>query len=310
MWYNNYRVDGDTVNGKVLKVKQNNLEFGSRDRYVNILGCFRYKINGNIYVVYSDVEARYNIIYYGSGHVRMGQVLCMPCRDKGVEEEVIKEYIFKMLQGESIDNFELVSLEGVDNIEIINSTKLEVKPEVLTGLIDIMLPKKVEVVEEELKEKVAAAPKNRSSIKSILIVFIVAFLLGGYYYLFGMTSKDTVQKSITCSKKYQHTELNAMVEETNKYNFDIRDMLMSVDTTMMYQFDETSYQDFIMRGTYYRYMPSDTEGGWSKDDYEYNFTVITKEKVDTSYSEPTNYEDILSYYKSMGYTCIEKIENE
>ena len=29
--------------GKVLKVKQNNLEFGVSDRYVNILGAFKYK---------------------------------------------------------------------------------------------------------------------------------------------------------------------------------------------------------------------------------------------------------------------------
>ena len=36
------------MNGKKVKVKQSNLQFGTVDRYVNILGCFKYKTNGNL----------------------------------------------------------------------------------------------------------------------------------------------------------------------------------------------------------------------------------------------------------------------
>ena len=304
-------MDGVMMIGKLLKVKQYNLEFGSRDRFVNVLGCFKYRPNGNVYIIYSDVDTKYNIIYYGSGHLKEDSVLCMPCRDKS-EEEVIKEYIFKMIQKENMDNFEMFSLENVENIEIIASSKFEVKPEILTNLIDIIMPESVveEVPKEEVKE---VTNKEKKSSKSILMILLIVFVLlvCGCYFLVGSMSKDTTEKNIICIKSYQHNKLVAKVEETNKYNFNINDKLESINTTMIYQFDETNYQQFIMKGTYYKYMPSsDAEGSWDKDDAEYIFKVMTKIEVNTSYNKPTNYEEVLSYYKSEGYTCTEEIESK
>ena len=86
------------------------------------------------------------------------------------------------------------------------------------------------------------------------------------------------------------------------------DKLKSINTTLVYQFNSDSYQDFIMKGTYYKYMPDDKDGGFSKDDDKYTFTTITKEVVDTSYNKPTNYEEVLSSNKANGYTCIEEIK--
>ena len=300
-------MDGVIMNGKVLKVKQTSLEFGGHDRFVNVLGCFKYKPNGNIYIIYSDVDGQYNIVYYGSGHARGNIALCMQCREKS-EEEIIKEYIFKTIQKENMDNFEIVSLNDAEGFEIIGSSRLEVKPEVLTGLIDIAMPK------PEVKEKVSENRKKtkKNPLKGILMFLVIVIaLVGGYYYLFVMSSKDTVEKNITCVKSYSHDTLVATVEETNKYNFNANDELESIDTTLIYQFDEANYQEFIMKGTYYKYMPSsDNEGGWDKNDTEYTFKVITKKRVDVSYSEPTNYEEVLSYYKVKGYTCTEEILND
>lgn len=295
------------MNGKKLKVKQYNLEFGSHDRFVNALGCFKYIPNGNIYIIYTDIDTKYSIIYFGSGHIKGDVALCMPCRDKS-EEEIIKEYIFKLTQQENMDNFEMFSLTDVEGIEIIGSFKLEVKPEILTNLIDITLPKPK--IKEE--EKASTKKKKKNPLKTILLLLVIVLIGGGgYYFLFGTEPKDTTEKNIVCNKSYQHDTLDATVEETNKYNFNINDTLDSVDSTMIYQFNEASYQDFILRGTYYRYMPSsDTEGGWDKNDNEYTFKVITKNRIDTSYSEPTNYEEVLSHYKAKGYTCTEEIVND
>ena len=291
--------------GKVLKVKQNNLEFGVSDRYVNVLGVFKYKPNANTYIIYTDIDTKYNLVYYGSGHVRQDIALCMKCRDKVTEEEYIKEYIFKILENEALDNFEIINLDNINTLEIIASDQLEVKAEVLTSLRDILLPKKEEVVEE----KVIKTKGKKSILPLLLVVVIVAIALGGgYYYLFGNISEDTTEKSITCTKKYPHTVLVATIEEENKYNFDNYDKLKSINTTLVYQFNSASYQDFIMKGTYYKYMPDDKDGGFSKDDDKYTFTTITKEVIDTSYNKPTNYEEVLSSNKKNGYTCIEEIK--
>ena len=56
-------MEGAKMNGKTLKVVEYNLEFGKSDRFVNVFGCFKYKSNGNIYVIYTDVDTKYPIIY-------------------------------------------------------------------------------------------------------------------------------------------------------------------------------------------------------------------------------------------------------
>ena len=58
-----------------LKVVQYNLEFGAHDRFVNILGCFKYKPNGNIYIVYADVDTKYELLHYGGSHIKNNSIL-------------------------------------------------------------------------------------------------------------------------------------------------------------------------------------------------------------------------------------------
>lgn len=299
-------MDGDIMNGKVIKVKSNNYEFGAHDRYVNILGCFKYMPNGNIYIVYSDIDTKYNIIYYGSGHVRETQALCMLIRNIS-EEEIIKEYIFKIINKENLDNFQFISIENIEGIELIGSSKFEVKPEILNSLIDIVIPKKE--VKEEIKEEIKPKKKKKTS-KTILIFLLLIIIIGVTFYLFGNKPKDRTEKNITCTKTYKHDTLIADIEETNKYNFNVNDNLESINTTLNYQFNSESYQDFILRGTIHKYVPSSIEGTWTKDDNNYTFKTITKEIVDTSYNKPTDYEEVLSYYKNKGFTCTEEIESD
>ena len=268
------------MSGKLLKVKVNNLECGTRDRYVNVLGCFRYKNNCNVYVVYADNDTKYSVVYYGSAHVREGIVLCMTTREKR-EEEVIKEYIYKVIQGEDLSFFEDISLDDVNGIEIISSIKMEVKIEVLEALFDRLMPKKEPVVVEKVSSDVPRKKINYLS-KVILILFVFFVLFCFCYLFFGLRGYDNIEKSITCTNNYRHKELNADMEEVNKYNFNEDDELKSVNTSLVYKFNEQDYKDFILKGIYYKYMPSSSGGDWSKDDNLYIFKVITKIDIDSS----------------------------
>ena len=295
------------MNGKTLKVVEYNLSFGSNDRMIHVFGVFRYKSNNNLYIVYSDVNIQYNIIYYGSSYVKENSILSMECKDRQ-EEEIIKEYLFKVTSKESLDNFEMISLDNIEGIEIISSNKLEVKPEVLYQMIDLTIPKP-----KVAEEVVQSTPKKKSSKKFLVfLIFLILIGGGGYVYFSTLTPKDTTGKEIVCIKEYSHAELSATVTEENTYHFNYQDNLQSVDTVMSYQFfGQEEYQDFIQTGTLYRYMPeSDVDGGWSKDDAMYLFKVMAKVKVDSSYDEPVQYEDALSYYKNAGYTCNESLKKE
>ena len=293
------------MNGKELKVVEYNLTFGKNARIVNVFGCFRYKENNNLYIIYTDVNTKYNIIYYGSSHVKNDSILSMQCNNKK-DEEIIKEYIFKVTNKESLDNFEIIPLEKIEGVEIISSNKLEIKKEVLDSLTELTIPKK-ELPKEEVKEKT----KKKKSNKLLLFLIIIIIIGSGVYLYFSkMTKEEKVAKSIVCTKDYKHDELAASVTEEQTFNFNNSDSLESIDISKLYTFNtEDDYLDFINKGLYYKYMPeSDTEVGWDKDDTAYTFKVITKERVDTSYNKPTNYEEVLSYYKTENYSCEEFIE--
>ena len=291
------------MKGKQIKVIEYNLTFGSNARMVNILGLFKYKPNNNLYIVYSDVVSKYSIIYYGSSHIKETSILSMETKDPK-DEEIIKEYIYKTTNNESLDNYDLINLDKIDGIEIISKNKIEIKKETLDRLISLTIPKKEENQEEKVK------PKKKNPLKTIAVIIMFALIIGTGYYLYNNYSpKETISKQIICKKKYNDDELNVIIDEEQTFNFNINDKLEKVEITKIYKFDnETEYLEFINTGTYYKYMPEDNiEGGWDKNDEEQTFKTIEIERIDIGYKKPTEYEEVLSYYKIDEYNCEEKI---
>jgi uncharacterized protein (UPF0333 family) len=294
------------MNGKELKVTEYNLSFGTTTRKVNVFGLFRYKPNNNLYVIYKDVNTTYNIVYYGDSHIKGNSILSLTC-NKDKDEEIIKEYIFKVTEKEDLKNFEIISLDDIEEIEIISSSKLELKKEVLDSLIDLTIPKR-KIESEEIKSN----SKNKFSVLKVLlylIIIIVFVMLSSYYYINGLNStKETVNKTITCTKSYEHSELdNVEVDEEQIFNFNNNDILENVNITTTYNFsDEDDYLSFIQEGKYYLYMPdSDVSGGTRQDDTNHKFIMIEQDRVDDDYNKPIYYEEVLSYYKSEDFSCVE-----
>ncbi|MBQ6495480.1 MAG: hypothetical protein IJI49_05720 [Bacilli bacterium] len=292
------------MNGKQIKVTEYNLTFGSSARIVNILGLFKYKKNNNLYVLYSDLYNKYNIIYYGNSHIKETTILSMESKNKE-DEEIIKEYIYKITNNENLDDYEEISLDKIEGIEIISSNKIEIKKEILDSLIDKKIPKK-----EEINNK----PKTKKKKKGkgiIILLFLIIIGVGGYFIYNNIINKEEVIKQMICITKYNHDVLEATVNEELVLNFDINDVLEKKEITKEYKFNnETEYYNFINTGNYYKYMPEDTtEGGWDKDDSNYTYKTIEVERIKVDYKEPTNYEEVLSYYKNKNYNCEEKVIN-
>ena len=295
------------MNGKELKVVEYNLTFGSNERLVNVFGVFRYKKNNSLYLLYADVGTNYNIIYYGSSHIKDKTVLSMSTKEETAE--IIKEYIYKVTNNEELDNFEIISLNDIEGVEIISSNRLEIKKEVLIDLIDKTIPKKEKVEDNSKKD----TGKKRKSNKLVFLLLIIIIVLGGaYIFLTLIQDKDNTAKTISCTKETTNRSINAEEEENIIYNFNNKDTLENTETTLVFKFDtETDYQDFIMKGTMYKYVKvDDLDAGYKNDDINYTVTITSKESIDSSYQKPTNYEEILSYNKREGYTCEEKILGE
>lgn len=300
------------MNGKELKVAEYNLTFGSSQRRVNVFGLLKYKPNNNIYVIYADLDNTYNIVYYGSSHIKNNSILSMSS-NKSNDEEIIKEYIYEIVENKELNNFEILSLKDIEEIEIISSNRLELKKEILDKLVKLTIPKR------DKSNEVVAAPKKKK--KSLLNTLFVLIIIGGgcyggyYYYINFLNSNDNnaIDKTITCSKTYSHEDLaNVNVSEEQVFNFNTKDVLKRVDVTTVYNFtNEDDYFNFINMGLYYKYMPDDAlvDGGWDNDDVNHSFKMIAKENIGNNYDKPTNYEEVLTYYKSEDYTCVEDSMN-
>lgn len=296
------------MNGKVLKVVEYNLTFGATDRYVNVYGVFKYTKNNNLYIIYSDPNPTYNYISYGSSYIKNNSILSLATTKKE-EEEIVKEYIFKIINQEPTKDFEFISLDSIEEIEIIGSNKIEVKEEVLKSLINLTIPKpkKEEIENQSIK------PKKKKFHKITFLLLII--LIGGSIYFFMTKNNDKTTevkdsiKTFICTKEYQSNTLDAKIKEENTYHFSLQENLEYIEGTKEYQFlSKDSYQDFIQNGTFNKYIEEDEKNSSFSQDEENNiFKTNLKTIVDSSYNKPTNYEEALSREKADGYSCQERL---
>lgn len=303
-------MEGGLMQGKTLGVIEYNLTFGTNTRLVNVFSCFRYKKNNNLYVIYADIETKYEIVHYGSSHIKNNSILSMSCKPE--EVEIIKEFIYKLINNEELSDFEPIDLTEATGIEIISSNNLEIKLEVIRKLEELTIPviKQPEKEQPEYsakpKKEKKNNPKNKILLVSLLIIIII--LGGGYFYLSTIMS-NTVSKKIICTKDEKHALLNANLKEVTTYTFLNNNELSRVEGINTYTFnDEIDYQNFTNKGTYYKYLPNDAIPNW--DNSTNTFEVSYSETIDSSYTKPKRYEEVIDYYKNKGYSCTEKIEKE
>lgn len=289
--------------GKVLTIFSNDLQFGKSDRQVNIFGLFRFKENNTNYVVYADVYDQYNIIYYATAHIKGENILALAAK-KEEDNNIVKEYIFKLTNKEKLENYEMLSLDNIEYLEIIDFNKIEVKPEIVTTLINLVIPK-----EEKAIAKNNSKGKKTHSKTIILLLILIIFFYVGAFFLNNKPDQNIISKNILCKINYEHDELEAIFYEEKTFNFDNQDNLQNIDNLSQYVFKTSEdYQDFVNKGIYFKYQPEENNnGGFTLDDETYTYKITYKEYIDDNYSYPTNYEEVLSYYKEKGYTCEESI---
>jgi len=295
------------MNGKKLKVTEYNLTFGSTDRYVNVFGFFKYKKNGNLYIVYTDIDTKYELVYYGISHQKNNNLLSMSCKEE--EQEIIKEYIYKVANQLPLDDFIVFTLEDITGIEIISSNKLEVKLDIIRKLEELTIENEQKKLEEQ--KTTNESKKSKKGIKTILtLLIIVLFIGGGYFFLTATINSNKIVKTINCTITTNDNKINAILEQSNTYNFTNNNKLQYVEGINLYTFNEqVDYEAFINNGTVFDYMPESAKSYTPNND---NFTIKyeTRREIDSSYQEPTEYEELITYYKNRGYVCSEQIIEE
>ena len=302
----------DNMNGKKIKVAELELKFGNKVRYVNVFSVFRYKPSNILYVIYADVNRNESYVSYGTSHVKGSTILSMTSNNKQ-DDDIISTYISEVVGEKKLSNYEIISLDEVEEIEIISSKNLKVDKDTYDKLIKMTIPvDKVEV--DDNKDKVSK--KKKSPILTLLIILLLLIIVGGGYFVvpgFFNKEPDTF-KSIVCTKSYESKDLsNVNIVEEKNYFFDSSDKLRKLDVFITYNFlNEDSYYDFVNKSLYYNYRPDETEdtkGGYKLDDDSKVFSTYASTIVDDSYLDPVDYEEIISANGKENYKCEEKIDN-
>ena len=289
------------VIGKKLKVSDFNMEFGKQAKMVNLICFYKYTSDNGLYAIYcDDTNIPYGILNYGTAHIKGDSLIVIG--SKNPNQEMVKEFAFKLSNNEDISNFIVQDISNINSIELVSPNKIEIKKEVLSSLVDKTISKPV----------VTKQPKNKNGKKKsnvlLPILIVLIFVSATIYFFFFKTKEEVINvaKSIVCNTEYRSKELEANVIEDNTYNFNQDDKLEYVNKAITYKFDnEDEYLNFFDLGLQYEYVPDKNEGV-VQDSENYTFKVITKEVVDDDYFLPTEYEKALKYYKDKGYKCIEQ----
>ena len=287
--------------GKKIKVNDFNMEFGRQAKFVNLICFYKYQKDNNLYAIYcDDTNIPYGIINFGTAHIKGNSLIVIGSKDP--DQEMIKEFTYKLSNNETLDNFEIQDITNINAIELVSPNKLEIKKEILASIVDKVIPKPKKV-EKPVKN---SSKKKKNTLLPLLLVLIFICIIVYFFVFKTNEEKDNTTKMIICTRETKSKNLAANVIEDNTYNFNPNDKLEYINKSTTYKFySEDDYIDFIDKGLYYTYIPDDN-GGFTLDDNNYSLKVIEKETIKDNYSLPTDYEKALKYYKEEGYNCTEQ----
>ena len=103
------------------------------------------------------------------------------------------------------------------------------------------------------------------------------------------------------SKELKNSAAEIRIKTNDIYNL--------IENDLSNYWKSSTYQDFVNKGIYHKHIPN-PDAIVNFDASVYVFDVKSVEKVDSSYAEPTGYEEVINYYSSNGYVCSELIEKE
>lgn len=273
--------------GKQIRLNDYKFTYGRETIYLNVYGAFKNKKNGNKYVIYSYDNSK---LYFGSLFIRNKEIIVMIPKED--ESEIVKKFTYSILDNKLSDDFEVISLDDIDSIQIIDETLCDFNVD-MSKLYDITIPKP-KVEKEEIK------PNKKISIASIffvlLFVVIILFFFVNPEVIFGKN------KEYSCIKSYLHDELPASVNEEVVLVFNGKDNINSIDVKTDYVFSDAQYyKDFKDKSYFYDYFK---EGDTYKfEDTTYTYRLFSKIDTDEDYFMPSKLDDLVSYYRNNGYEC-------
>ena len=200
--------------GKKIKVNDFNMEFGRQAKFVNLICFYKYQKDNNLYAIYcDDTNIPYGIINFGTAHIKGNSLIVIGSKDP--DQEMIKEFTYKLSNNETLDNFEIQDITNINAIELVSPNKLEIKKEILASIVEKVIPKPKKV-EKSVKN---SSKKKKNTLLPLLLVLIFICIIVYFFFFKTNEEKDNTTKMIVCTRETKSKDIAANVIEDNTYNF-------------------------------------------------------------------------------------------
>ena len=289
--------------GKKVTIKDYQFTFGDKEKEYYVFACFKY--HSEIFAIYADTINTDNKLYYGSAHITNDILVVLGTIDPK-EIQGIQNFVVKLINNQNINEYEIISLDKVEKIEIIGTSEFNLKKDVIDKLIDMTIPKEDTKEEEVVLIKEDPAKKKIFMRYIMLILFAVLAVGGTYLYL----NRETIfgsEKQVVCTKQLDN-QYNASVNQTILFYFK-NDVLTGYTMTNLYTFEtDEDYQDFSLAGRYFHIFEEASSDmltlvpNVENKTYQVGYTMSPL----VDYFGPTEYSSVFDYYETDGYTCNSK----
>ena len=273
------------MSGKVLKIASNDLYGNVDERNVSVYACFEHSKYMNNYVVFSIDGS--NKLCYGSIHMKAKSLVIF-----SVKEHVDK-YILEFLDeymSDKLDSFKILDISNIMKVELVSYSEMEYNK--LNLLSDKAIPKIIND-DNDTKEK--------KTVFMYLLIFLLVLVAIGMTVLYLKPELFTVKyKGLDCINNLYDENIELNYHLFKDIRFDLDDKITSIEVTRTYTFtDSNSYYNFKNNEEQMKYF-TNGEG----------FKYIDEElKLKLFYSEESvidDYDEILTYLKREGFSCIER----
>lgn len=275
------------MSGKILKIVSNDLYGNVDDRKIVLFSCFEHTKYMNNYAIFA-FEGEYDKkkLCYGSVHLKENSVVIFSIKKD--ETKYIDNFIEEYLNS-NLNEFKIIDISKIEKVELVSYNDMEYN--------------KLEELDKKSIIRKKTEEENNQEKKPIVlyIILILLILLSiGLTLLYFYPELFTIKyKELVCNDNQYDEKMKMTYDIEKDIKFGNEDKTLNIDVVKVYKFDtEEEYQDFKNNNKQNEYFNSGE--GYKFIDDELKFKIIYKEN-----SIIDDYDEMLTYLKKEGYSCIE-----